>query len=184
MTSKIEISRELAERLCTIYPLNAAKHEDIFPAIEELRDLLAKPSTCAESQVEAANHTEEPLGVVERQTLGNTFYCPDIEPINMEGLFISPPAPVEGDTDDRAAFEAAASKYSCLYTDDFTNGQHQGTDETQAAWELWQMRPAKPAPVAVVLPERKTVTAGLLSESNTHNRGWNACLDKVKELNR
>jgi len=45
-------------------------------------------------------------------------------------------------------------------------------------------KPAEqPAPVAVVMPERKTVTAGLLSESNTHNRGWNACLDEVTRLN-
>jgi len=40
-----------------------------------------------------------------------------------------------------------------------------------------------PAPAAVVLPERKPVQIGLLSESNTHNQGWNDCLDKVKELN-
>ncbi|WP_448693523.1 hypothetical protein [Pseudomonas rhizophila] len=42
---------------------------------------------------------------------------------------------------------------------------------------------AQPAPVAVVMPERKTVKAGLLSESNTHNQGWNACLDEVARLN-
>lgn len=34
----------------------------------------------------------------------------------------------------------------------------------------------------VALPERKTVTAGLLSESNTHNQGWNACLDEIAKL--
>lgn len=34
----------------------------------------------------------------------------------------------------------------------------------------------------VALPDRKTVTAGLLSESNTHNRGWNACLDEIAKL--
>jgi hypothetical protein len=41
----------------------------------------------------------------------------------------------------------------------------------------------QPAPVAAVMPERKTVKAGLLSESNTHNQGWNACLDEVARLN-
>lgn len=41
---------------------------------------------------------------------------------------------------------------------------------------------SQPAPVSV-LPERKPVSLGVLSESNTHNQGWNACLDKVKELN-
>lgn len=41
----------------------------------------------------------------------------------------------------------------------------------------------QPAPVAVSLPERKTVKAGLLSESNTHNQGWNACLDEFARLN-
>lgn len=32
------------------------------------------------------------------------------------------------------------------------------------------------------LPARKTVTTGLLSESNTHNQGWNACLDEIARL--
>jgi len=41
----------------------------------------------------------------------------------------------------------------------------------------------QPAPVAVVMPERKTVSVGVLSESNTHNQGWNACLDELKRLN-
>lgn len=41
----------------------------------------------------------------------------------------------------------------------------------------------QPAPVAVKLPERKNVSVGVLSESNTHNQGWNACLDEVTRLN-
>lgn len=41
----------------------------------------------------------------------------------------------------------------------------------------------QPAPVAVVMPERKAVSVGVLSESNTHNQGWNACLDELKRLN-
>ncbi|RVD77068.1 hypothetical protein [Pseudomonas koreensis] len=42
---------------------------------------------------------------------------------------------------------------------------------------------APPAPAAVVLPERKQVTVGLLSESNTYNYGWNTCLDATAALN-
>lgn len=51
----------------------------------------------------------------------------------------------------------------------------------KAGYELG--RAEQPAPVAVVMPERKTVKAGLLSESNTHNQGWNACLDELALLN-
>lgn len=43
-----------------------------------------------------------------------------------------------------------------------------------------------PAPVAVVLPERrKPVCTGSIKDFTTFEeaRGWNACLDKVKELN-
>lgn len=34
----------------------------------------------------------------------------------------------------------------------------------------------------VTLPARKKTTAGLLSDSNTYNRGWNACLDEIAKL--
>ena len=34
----------------------------------------------------------------------------------------------------------------------------------------------------VALPERKVVTVGLLSESNSRNKGWNACLDEIAKL--
>ncbi|MCT8191304.1 hypothetical protein KY382_24385 [Pseudomonas monteilii] len=34
----------------------------------------------------------------------------------------------------------------------------------------------------VALPARKKTTSGLLSDSNTHNRGWNACLDEIDKL--
>lgn len=40
-----------------------------------------------------------------------------------------------------------------------------------------------PAPVSVVLPERMQRTAGLTPLVESHVDGWNACLDKVKELN-
>ncbi|NTE96716.1 hypothetical protein [Agrobacterium tumefaciens] len=42
--------------------------------------------------------------------------------------------------------------------------------------EIVRLRPVR-------LPERKLVTVGLLSESNTHNKGWNACLDAAAQLN-
>jgi hypothetical protein len=34
------------------------------------------------------------------------------------------------------------------------------------------------------LPDRKPVVRGLDSESNSQNKGWNACLDAVEELNK
>jgi len=42
-----------------------------------------------------------------------------------------------------------------------------------------------PAPVAVALPERMEYHrfGQVLTVSNAHVDGWNACLDKVKEMN-
>lgn len=56
-------------------------------------------------------------------------------------------------------------------------------DEGDGLFRIVALYTAPPAPVAVVLPERKPVTAGLLSESNTHNQGWNACIDATAALN-
>lgn len=60
-----------------------------------------------------------------------------------------------------------------------------GDEESQRRYDEHQARAAQDQgePVAVVLPERKTITPGLLSESNTHNQGWNACLDEFTRLN-
>lgn len=107
MTNKIEISRELAELICTIYPLNAVKHEEVFPAIQELRELLAAPA-------------------VERQ-----------------------PDPV------------------CIYW----NVKTQDCMDT-----------SPPAPVAVVLPAEDDSQTDYGSYTEGRKHGWNACLDKVKEL--
>jgi len=40
-----------------------------------------------------------------------------------------------------------------------------------------------PAPVAVVMPERRVQPNGFTGKGWAELRGWNACLDKVKELN-
>jgi len=45
---------------------------------------------------------------------------------------------------------------------------------------LVKLKDSPPAPVAVVLPERKPITPGFVDATN---RGWNSCLDKVKEMN-
>lgn len=42
---------------------------------------------------------------------------------------------------------------------------------------------APPAPVAVVLPERKDGNAPALSNHRSYNQGWNACLDATAALN-
>lgn len=74
-----------------------------------------------------------------------------------------------------------------------THGSDVWEDISGESLELCQCQPEEyeirklytdpPAPVAVVLPERKPVTVGLLSESNTRNKGWNACLDATAALN-
>lgn len=40
------------------------------------------------------------------------------------------------------------------------------------------------APVAVVLPERRVINEGDSDADQNSDHGWNACLDKVKEMNR
>lgn len=58
--------------------------------------------------------------------------------------------------------------------------------DSEACEKLARDFPGRSLPVFVgptALPERKPVTAGLLSESNTHNQGWNACLDATAALN-
>jgi len=42
---------------------------------------------------------------------------------------------------------------------------------------------SQPAPVSVVLPERRVQPNGFTGKGWAELRGWNACLDKVKELN-
>lgn len=54
--------------------------------------------------------------------------------------------------------------------------------ERMAAMKLYSHPAQDERGEPVALPERKTVAAGLLSESNTHNRGWNACLDETAKL--
>ena len=43
---------------------------------------------------------------------------------------------------------------------------------------------SQPAPVSVVLPERRVQPNGFTGKGWAELRGWNACLDKVKELNK
>lgn len=47
---------------------------------------------------------------------------------------------------------------------------------------LARLRASPPAPVAVVLPERKD-TVQMDGYQSPWDAGWNACLDKIKELN-
>ena len=47
--------------------------------------------------------------------------------------------------------------------------------------DLVPLYTSQPAPVAVVLPER--INKNFYGEYSPHDTGWNACLDKVKELN-
>lgn len=42
---------------------------------------------------------------------------------------------------------------------------------------------SQPAPVSVVLPERRVIDDGDSDADQNSDHGWNACLDKVKELN-
>lgn len=58
--------------------------------------------------------------------------------------------------------------------------------DSESCEKLARDFPGRSLPVFVgptALPERKPVTVGLLSESNTHNQGWNACLDATAALN-
>lgn len=46
-----------------------------------------------------------------------------------------------------------------------------------------QLYRSQPAPVSVALPEREEKPYDFQCEENQWTEGWNACLDKVKELN-
>lgn len=138
---------------------------------------------------------------VERQdgALGNTFYCQDIEPINMEGLRMSPAPQItlmpgerlvrNGDTYRVLPAEQVAKTffyvgeidgYGCLYS------------EVQYG-DAMTLYTLPPAPVAVPRLEMADVVRAHMEIPNcpvmTSNQCYtlamklNACLDKVKEMN-
>lgn len=127
MSGKIEISRQLAERL-----LNFTCNEEY----DELRALLAGP-------------------VVDRQEPVAADIA--LDKAYRNGMMAGFSFGIRGDED---GYAKAIEQYDAEI--------HAAKTEP----------PEPPAPVAVVLPER-----GGLSNRPNFNEGWNACLDKVKELN-
>jgi len=180
----VTMSRELVRRAAC----NLTSSCDAYKIQQELLEALAAPVV----------ERQEPVGEVTGLCY-SYLYEGNQKPVvsfdknrqwsKGEKLYTSPPAPVS--VDERAAFEAAASRYSFMDTSDFVNGQYHGSDETQAAWELWQMRAA---PVAVERHTMYSVMAAVtltptiptLTSNQFHALAMelNACLDKVKEMNR
>lgn len=105
MTNKIEISRELAERLTNKYRCTVSQLEIHKKDIEELRALLA-------------DHPEEPLAmvtapVVERQPVawigtdmnGDSYLTYDKQTPSDKPLYAERPAPVAWDRPDQALLD-------------------------------------------------------------------------------
>lgn len=126
MTNKLEISRELAEQLA----LPVVDGEKLLPERFQARALLASI---------LANHSEEPLGVVE---------------------------PVEA-----------------MLLSDCVEFNHKAYGAGYFSTEVTMLYTSPPALVAVVLPERQEVESGEAYLQEDWVSGWNACIDKVKELN-
>lgn len=154
MSGKIEISRELAERL-----LNFTCNEEY----DELRALIAKSD-----DAEKVNNRQMGLmqfvdkhaaPVVERQPVSADIVH---DKAYRNGMMAGFSFGIRGDED---GYAKAVERYDA---------------------EIHAAKAEQPAPVAVVLPERKHPRPeGDNTPPSTYNAnlGWNACLDKVKELN-
>lgn len=165
MTNKIEISRELADRLTKDYtgrPHWDAMEPDRIAAVEELRALLAAPAV--ERQEPAYYRVETPKVVVKGIILewfpAITCIKQELAVISkpytvVEELYTSPPAPVAVVLDEQAEFEA-------WYADDI------GLD----AYEVRQWR--KGTDYSITYERCRLAWAGWQARAR---------LDKVKELN-
>jgi hypothetical protein len=66
----------------------------------------------------------------------------------------------------------------------FVSGYHYKCTVEDGTWPIRALYASPPAPVAVLLPERQEVESGEAYLQEDWVSGWNACLDKVKELNK
>jgi len=125
-------------------------------AIKE-RDALQQRLTAADEQIDLLSppHTEQPEGKRER----------------FEKWVMATKHPVYGFLDGRSL---ARGDDRTGYADEYVQG-------------LWVAYLAfgveHPAPVAVVLPERKTWDGLRATACNLKGEAWNACLDELKRLN-
>jgi hypothetical protein len=172
MSGKIEISRELAERLVqgdASKGANALQLVDAWKAMDELRALLAAPVVERQpvafiqipKNIEKYGHGD----YQDRLCFGKPgqFFVDGKSPMfDFVPLYTSPPAPV---AHDMVRLLTRARIYA--------RGEFR--DEIDACLA------GKTAPVAVVLPERMPHPQRGYDYTAT---GWNACLDKVKELNK
>lgn len=174
MTNKIEISRELAERLTKDYtgrPNWDALEEDRLAATEELRALLAAPAVernqCDGCQagrpVENGNHR-----------MGDGAY-PDLM-----GCTANLYAAVERQ---EPVAEVQHGPFDDVGTPQWVRVVTLGDFDLEHIPDGTKLWTSPPAPVAMVLPDRKD-TVQMDGYQSPWDAGWNACLDKVKEMNK
>lgn len=130
MTNKIEISRELLDRM-----INALDDEGWHMLADEVHEILAAPAV----------ERQEPVGFRYR----------------------------------------ANGDWELMEESPFADGR---ISHKEGGEELQPLYTSPPAPVAVVLPEREHVHSKTLPFRNPaigdgYISGWNACLDKVKDMN-
>lgn len=153
MTNKIAISRELAERIAKTCMFTMLKAD-----YEELRALLAA-------------NPEENVACPQCGGSLRTWGCTCTPRWPMYKPEIAAP-PVERQ---EPVGEVADMKYNRVQF-------YRATGDTSKPYLLpgTKLYTSPPAPVSLVLPERKDESKVLLAP---WNKGWSACLDKAKEMN-
>jgi hypothetical protein len=162
VTNKIEISRELASRAIRCIEHGTETMGEATSIADELRVMLAAP--VVERQVEpVAWLSEIELNSLRDKGAGFVWASPKEE------------SPCRAPLYDHAAIEQLTQEM--LADEQAFEGLVKDNDLLRAKLD------APSSPVAVVLPERMTWDGLRATACNIRGEGWNACLDKVKELN-
>lgn len=166
MTNELKISRELASRLER--QLSATCNVSTLGLLDELRSLLVAPAVERQEPVKwGAPKTVRQL-IRQLETLDQ-----DLRPVSI----LRVPASVFEDGKERS--RAVHLSFSYERVEGQWLSAFKGDGEKVVAF--W-CRMEQPAPVAVVLPERMQWESAITDVSRGTVDGWNACLDKVKEM--
>lgn len=174
----VTMSRELLEAL-----LNADSVEQHRNVHEELRAILTGHS----AEPTLREHSKQCAEVVKTWPESKRDCLGKVEPVVERQ-----PKPCEHEWTDDGGFLLICT--ACGAQEDFEQAlqlafELGGTDdgayllEADELCEVIRRFTAPPAPATVVLPERQEVESGEAYLQEDWVSGWNACLDKVKELN-
>lgn len=224
MSSKIEISRELAEYAAALLDQNCPGN-----VANELRALLAAPVVERQPLAHSMKSVAEAVDASRCYTVLTSNQCWALaQSLNNQAIRVAPPELAELQAtiarltaeNERLTSEPVLSALAKMLTEarmkivdrDLEIERLKGgrgeavawftedhlTDKSATTYDVgvsvmwavkgWPVTPlytSQPAPVAVVLPERKDAIYVIGSAYDDGLcEGWNACLDKVKELNK